>query len=285
MTLSEEVQTFGMAPSSPLEKKKQEVEELKAMEQMTFDFDEEEDTEEKKTIFSVYGLKNDGKTAICYGIPEPGEKVLVFSFDHKSSRPKDLPFIKPAELNIKVYDALKYIDKSTADIYQATSEVTYKYILSIMEQSVEKFNPAWIVFDGTEVLSSLMEQVMRLRNNLRPYQGISNLSVWKERKQYIENIHDRAVQTASKGVIYTMYTEKDTVIDRDGQTIRMKDIPKWIGSVMRETDVVIRADATFENDKRIYWAYVEGSKIQDLYPDGKFNVTGKRFRDVVVPCV
>jgi len=285
MTLNEEVQSFGLPPISPLESKKKEIEELKAMEQMQFDFDEEEDTDEKKTIFSVYGLKNDGKTAICYGIPEPGEKILVFSFDHKSSRPKELPFIKPAELKIKVYDALKYIDKSTADVYQATSEVTYRYILSIMEQSLEKFGPDWIVFDGTEVLSSLMEQVMRLRNNLRPYQGISNLSVWKERKQYIENLHDRAVQTATKGVIYTMYTEKDTVIDRDGQTIRMKDIPKWIGSVMRETDVVIRADAIFEKDTRVYLAYVEGSKVQDLFPDGRYIVTGKRLRDVVVPCV
>ena len=40
-------------------------------------------------MFTVYGHKNDGKTTICYGIADPGDKVLVFSFDNKSDRPLD----------------------------------------------------------------------------------------------------------------------------------------------------------------------------------------------------
>ena len=66
-----EAQTFGMAPTkpSPLEEKKAQVEEIRALQKIEVNFDEEEDLEEKKRIFSVFGLKNDGKTAICYGIP------------------------------------------------------------------------------------------------------------------------------------------------------------------------------------------------------------------------
>lgn len=284
MILSEGI-TFGVTPdqSSPLEEKRKQVEELNNLKKRTFNFDEEEDTEVKKEIFSVYGLKNDGKTTICYGIPAPNSKILVISFDNKSWRPLDLPYIKAAKLEVKPINGLKYIDKSTADLYQATSDVTYDYILAMIEQSVDKFGPDWIIIDATENLSGIMEQVMRLRNQLRPYQGISNLSVWKERKQYLDDIHNKAKSAAKKGVIYTMYADKDEIIDRDGTVIRKKDIPKWVGSIMQETDVTIRADATFDNrtNKRVYWAIVEGSKLFESYPDGKYDVTGKRFVDVV----
>lgn len=283
--MSEVPQTFGMAQPSPLEAKKAEVEAIKAKTQVAFNFDEEEDTEEKKEIFSVYGMKNDGKTAVCYGIPEPNSKIMVLSFDNKSARPRDLPFIKAANLDIKVFNVIKHLDKSTADSYQATCEVTYHYIMQMLDQAKEKYDPDWVVIDGTEVLSAIMEQVMRIRNRLAPYQGITNLNVWKERKQYIDDVHAKSVKTAKTGVIYTMYTDQHEVIDKDGQVLRKKDIPKWIGSVMQETDVTIRVDTIFEVDKRVYYAFVEGSKLPEKYPDGRFTVTGQRFRDVVSQCL
>lgn len=268
-----------------LEEKKAAIEAQKEKSPLVFEFDEEEDLEFKKEIYSVYGMKNDGKTAVCYGIPAPNSKVMVLSFDNKSARPKDLPFIKIANLDIKVFNAIKHIDRSSAETYQATSEVTYFYIMSMLDQAKEKFNPDWIVIDGTEVMSSVMEQVMRIRNKLAPYQGITNLNVWKERKQYIDDVHAKATKTAKLGAIYTMYTDQHEVIDKDGQVLRKKDIPKWIGSVMQETDVTIRVDAIFEKDKRMYYAFVEGSKLPEKFPDGKYDVTGKRIIDVVSACL
>lgn len=276
-----EAQTFGIPTKpSPLEEKKAQVEEIKALQKIVVNFDEEEDLEEKKKIFSVFGLKNDGKTAICYGIPEEGTKVMVLSFDNKSSRPKDLPFIQAGNLTIRVFNAIKHLDKATPDTYQATSEVTLMYVLQLIEQAKEKFTPDYIVVDATEVMSQIAEQVMRIRNNLRPYQGITNLNVWKERKQYLDDIHNQCTKCAAKGVIYTMYTEKDQLIDKDGVVIRSKDIPKWTGSIMMETDVTIKADTTFDGDKRIFYAYVE-SKIPEEFPNGRFDVTNRRFREVV----
>ncbi len=277
-----EAQTFGMAPTkpSPLEEKKAQIEEIKALQKLEVNFDEEEDLEEKKKIFSVFGLKNDGKTAICYGIPEEGSKIMVLSFDNKSSRPKDLPFIQAGNLTIKVFNAIKHLDKSTPDTYQATSEVTLMYVLQLIDQAKDKFAPDYIVVDATEVMSQIAEQVMRIRNNLRPYQGITNLNVWKERKQYLDDIHMQCTKCAAKGVIYTMYTEKDQLIDKDGVVIRSKDIPKWTGSIMMETDVTIKADTMFDGDKREFFAYVE-SKIPEEFPNGRFEITNKRIRDVV----
>jgi hypothetical protein len=247
----------------------------------SFDFDESEDTSEKKEIYTVYGHKNDGKTTISYGIPHTGDKVLVFSFDNKSTRPKDAPYITAGKLQIKVMNAVKYLDKSSEAKYLETSAVTHAYILSLLQQATTKFAPDWVMFDGTEMMSGIMEIVMRSKNNLKPYQGIANRSLWRERRQYIDDIHMKSMEVASKGLIYTMYSQKDEIIDQDGTVMKKVDIPKWIGSVMEETDIVVHAETKFENNRKVFYARVEGSKIPDKYPDGVYNVTNKRFRDVV----
>jgi hypothetical protein len=246
-----------------------------------FVFEDEEDTEIKKEIFTVYGHKNDGKTTISYGIPYKGDKILVFSFDNKSTRPKDADYIMDGNLHIKVINAIKYLDKSSDKKLLESSQKTHAFILSMLAQAKLKFAPDWIMFDGTEVMSSIMELVMRSHNNLGPYQGIANRSLWRERRQYIDDIHMKSIEIASKGLIYTMYSQKDEVID-DGGVVMKKDVPKWIGSVMEETDIVIHAESKFENGKKSFYAKVEGSKIPTRYPDGIYNVTNKRFRDVIM---
>ena len=247
----------------------------------SFDFDEAEDSNEKKEIFTVYGHKNNGKTTISYGIPNPGDKILVLSFDKKSTRPKDAPYITNGKLTISVKDAIKYLDKSSESKYLESSRKTHAFILSLLEQAKDKFDPDWVMFDGTEVMSGIMELVMRSKNNLKPFQGVANRSLWRERRQYIDDIHNKASKIAKKGVIYTMYSQKDEVIDQDGTVLKKVDIPKWIGSIMEETDIVIHAEAKFENNKNMFYARVEGSKLPEKYPDGMYNITNKRFRDVV----
>ncbi len=266
---------------SLLEKKLEERSAIDAIHKQEFSFEDAlTDESEMKIIVSVYGNKNDSKTATAYGILDEGDSVFVLSFDHKSKRPTILPFIKNRDIKITVADAVKFYDKSDKVMMGETAEVTKNYTEFLIKEAGEKLSPDWIMIDGTDEMNSILEQVMRKNNGIGAYQGIANFGVWKERKQYIDDIHNKAISVAKKGVIYTMYTDKDEVI-KDGAVIKKKDIPKWIGSVMRETDVVIRVDTTFTGGKRKFIACIESSKIPDLYPEGEYDITGKCLVDVL----
>ena len=233
-----------------------------------------------KKIITVYGHKNDSKTTTAIGVSQKGEKVAILSFDMKSDRPLDLDFIKNSGVDIKAFNAILYLDKSTPELYQTTSEKTYVYVLKLLEAIKNKFNPDWIIIDGSEFLNKILEQVMRKRNGVMPYQGIANINIWKERTQYIDDIHNQALNAASKGIIYTTYVSKDSVI-KDGQVIQQKDMPKWLGDVMSQTDVIIRVVSNYDKGKSEYKAIIESSKFPREYPPGEYVITGKRIYDVL----
>jgi len=262
-----------------IEKKANEIKQIEEkVKDIEFSYEKAEEVDDGKAVFTIYGLKGAGKTSVAYGLVGEGEKVITFSFDHKSKRPLKLPFIK--DTNAKVLNAVKPLDKSSKELYLLTSEVTYSYILFLLDEVEKKEDPDWIIFDGTEVLSNILEMVMRKRHNLLPYQGIGNLNVWKERKQYIDDIHDKALGMVRKGLIYTMYTNKDEII-KDGEVIVKKDVPKWIGNIMLETDIVIKVESEFERDEKKYRALIESSKLPFEFPEGVYDVTGKKLVDVL----
>jgi len=238
------------------------------------------DTKNSKKIITVYGHKNDSKTSTAYGVVKKGDKIAVLSFDMKSDRPLELDFVKKNGAEIKVYNAILYLDKSTPDLYQTTSEKTYIFILKLLDAIKEKYKPDWIVIDGSEFLNKILEQVMRKRNGVMPYQGVANQNIWKERTQYIDDVHKQSLDASNKGIMYTTYVNKDSVI-KDGQVIQQKDMPKWLGDVMSQTDVIIRVVTDISGGKTEYKAIIESSKFPREYPPGEYNITNKRLYDVI----
>lgn len=238
------------------------------------------DTMKSKKIITVYGHKNDAKTTTAYGVVKKGDKIAVLSFDMKSDRPLDLDFVKNKGAEIKVYNAILYLDKSTPDLYQTTSEKTYIFILKLLDAIKEKFKPDWIIIDGSEFLNKILEQVMRKRNGVMPYQGVANQNIWKERTQYIDDVHKQALDASNKGIMYTTYVNKDSII-KDGQVVQQKDMPKWLGDVMSQTDVIIRVITEISGGKTDYKAVIESSKFPREYPPGEYVITNKRLYDVI----
>ncbi len=218
---------------------------------------------EGKIAIMDYGLKGEGKTTIALGsvtITKQGDAPTVFaiSLDRQTAPIKRRVFQNDSR--IKVFDVISEVNYSSPAQYLSSSEEAFNYIQDLIRDVIKPAKPDFIIIDGSEILQKICEMVMRSRNNLMPFQGISNLNLWKERQMYLRQIHNLAMEAAAKGVIYTAYVEKDEIIE-DGNFKSKKDHPKWIDVIMMETSLVIRAKTERGNDGQLHFiAYVESSK-------------------------
>ncbi|GAI27729.1 unnamed protein product, partial [marine sediment metagenome] len=136
-----------------------------------FDYSDAEPLE--KTVITIWGKKGKGKTSLAFGADG---KIACFSYDKKASNIKKI--MGERAKNVTVKDAVKYLDKTTPDLWMETGETTFRYIMGLLDNLEER--PDWIVHDGSEILHITLEMAMRHRNNLKAFQGIHNRNIWKE---------------------------------------------------------------------------------------------------------
>jgi hypothetical protein len=231
---------------------------------------------EGKIAIMVYGVKGEGKSSIALGTvtaTPAGEKptVIAISLDRQTAPIKRRVYQN--DNRIKVFDVIGEVNYSSPAQYLSSSEEAFNYIQGLIRDVIKPICPDFIVIDGSEIMQKICEMVMRSRNNLMPFQGISNLNLWKERQMYLRQIHNLAMEAAGKGVIYTAYVEKDEIIE-DGNFKSKKDHPKWIDVIMMETSLVIRARTEQGRDGQLHFiAYVESSKT-DMPTGLTADVTG-----------
>lgn len=219
---------------------------------------------DNKFVYSITARKGDGKTTFAYNEKYFPGTVLVLSFDRKSLRPAKL-YEYPER--IKVFDAIKFLSYEK-DNFIESNEKTFRYLKWLIEHKFKELEPDWIVFDETETMTQIAEMVMRGRNKLNPFQGTANRNVWKERKLLLKELHVPALKLAKKGIIYTMYLEKDEIID-EGTLMTKSDIPKWTGIIMTETDIVIKVLRKVDKKTGVgFFAEVLTSKDNDIMKDG-----------------
>ena len=220
-------------------------------------------TPNEKYIFSITAEKGAGKTAFAYNDNVFPGNVVVLSFDRKSQRPKKL-YGNPER--ITVFNAIEFLSYNV-DNYIDDCNKTFRYVMWLLEKKMSELNPDWIVFDETEKMTEIAEMVMRGRHDLQPFQGIQNRNAWKERKLLLQELHTAALSIAKKGIIYTMYLNQKEIVE-ESTLITKKDIPKWTGIIMTETDIVVKVfSKSTKNGKRFY-AEVLTSKDNDIMRDG-----------------
>ena len=235
----------------------------------------EEETAPAKTVWLIFGEKGVGKTTTAFSFPG---HILVLSFDRKSS------IIKYTRYNgdnrIHVFDVVKIMDYSSPDKMLESAEKTFEATLKLLD-SYEKVygKPDWVVIDGSQIMQQICEWTMRYRNKIPPFAGISNLNLWKERRAYMRDIHNKALNVARCGVIYTTYTEvSETIVS--GEVVSKKEVPAWIDILIYETDFVLKADR--DESSGNFLVKVVTSKDDSLIPSGKtYIVTNKHFWEVV----
>jgi hypothetical protein len=271
---------FGKAENkvSLLEKKMEEQQEP----EIEYSIDELEMNDMGKTIITVYGPKGVGKTALAYGLIPDNSSVVVWSYDGMSTGPRELEFIKKANLSIRVLNAILPLNKSSPDAYTKSASVTYDMNVKITKQIAEQGKPDWIILDCFEVFSEICEMKMRFNNKISAYGGITNKNIWKERKQFVDGFNDVLKDSANCGVIYIMYPKVQNLY-KNGEIINTEETPAWISEIMKQTLVTIRASSEFDVEANIrkYYAEIEHSKKEDEYPPGKYDITGKRLYEVI----
>ena len=247
------------------------------------DFDLSPAQPNPKHIITVFGLKGAGKTSFSFSFPESHG---CLSFDNKS-----LPISEQMDKkdHIVVFNGARYLDKSSPDAYLSSSNRSWRYLNKILDTIHEgkvkdaKGNmvydeskdtrPDWMVVDGGEIFQQIAEMVMRYNNNLQPYQGMSNLNLWKERNMYIDQLLLKCTAKSKKGVIWTTYIKQKEIIHQ-GSVELLEDRPKWIASVLRDTDVVIKVERSTTKQGQRFYATVETSKWDKIPESVKTDVTG-----------
>lgn len=228
--------------------------------------------------FMIYARKGDGKTSLAFSIP--GNHNCI-SFDNKSQAIKE-QLDDPARVVVK--DGIRYIDESSPERKLESAHMNWRYINKLVDSFETR---DWCDVDGGEIFHTMAEMVMRYKNNLMPFQGISNLNLWKERRMYIKQLFRACQRKAKKGVIWTAYVEKDEIIE-NGDFVSKKDVPKYIDVVLYETDCVIKCETKKDNVGKVeFYATVESCKIPEkvqreilggvLKVGKQINVTGKMF--------
>lgn len=199
-----------------------------------------EETDAGKEIYTFFGLKGSGKTTAALSLPG---KILALSFDGKTSIIKNNIYAN--DDRIKIFDAMKYYD---AEDPVNSSVVSYDYIIALLEKIGQDFKPDYVLFDCAEELTTMCEMVMRQRSNITAYGGISNQNVWKLRRALLEKVHDTALRISSKGIVYTLYIDKNEIV-YEGTLVEKSDVPKWTGVVLYATDFVLKTKVMQNKDR------------------------------------
>lgn len=244
-------------------------------EKIEFDFNEEENSQ--KLIYTIFGDKGSGKTTSALSFDG---RIVAISFDHKTVTIKNNFYNN--EKPIKVYDGVRYYEK-TPDKILKTAKITYEYVTQILQKFVnapEENKPDWILIDGLEIINSVCEMAMRNDRGYKPFAGISNMNDWKYRNIMMDQIHNYSYNACKKGVIYTTYSKIENLEVENGEIVLSKEIPKWFGNVMLETDIVLKTFIRQGKDgQQIYMVDVKSSKYDDLMQSGKkYFVTKEGFK-------
>jgi hypothetical protein len=228
-----------------------------------------------KTVWLIFGEKGTGKTVTALSFPG---HILVLSFDRKSNIIKHTFY--GGDGRIRVFDVVKLMDYTTPEKMLESSERTYEAVIELLDAYPRVHgNPDWVVIDAAQVMQQICEWTMRKRHNIGPFDGISNLNLWKERRAYMRNIHNKALNIARKGIVYTTYVEKDRLII-SGEVVHEKDVPAWIDILIYETDYVLQT--IYDPLKKAFEVKVVTSKNDKLLPSGQiYNVTSRRLWEVV----
>lgn len=237
-----------------------------------FDFSPSEAS--RKQFYLIAGKKGHGKTYLSFTFPGT---IACLSYDRKSIRIRDLMGTEQVhgQDRILVWDPMQWYDTSTGDRTLETSDDVYTFSIKLLQKlrRGEFWNghkPNWIVVDGTEELMDICKYRMLNTAGAKFLEHVP-FEKWRLRKIYVQNIFRTAQRAAKKGVIYTTYLEETKEVIEDGQVVEKSYDPKWVESIKKETENVIKVIREKTKNGFEFYAEVNSSKVG--IPEREYNIT------------
>jgi len=232
-----------------------------------------EETGQSKSVYTITGAKGTGKTTLAFRFNGP---KYCISFDNKSLRIKQNLY--QDNQSIHIYNGLGHYIR-TKEKMTETAKTTHGYLTWLMGQIKAIGDCDWIIFDNLERLHEICEMCMRHDYGLDPFQGFGNQSYWKLRRVYLTRLHHLAVDTAKKGVIYTVFSRVDDITIQEGQIIERKEVPKYVDVVEEDTDTLFQTKISNSKDGTKFLAFVVTSKIPKFKTGSILNVTVENLKE------
>jgi len=241
---------------------------------------------EKVTVV-IYSEKGKGKTTAAYLLTNPKDKIFVVSGDGQSKIIAEQFFSKR---DIEVYNAEKYdmivVKKLPNGNYesiismQAGDKNAQELIIKLQELEANKYD--FIIIDGVNrIEQNLAEAVMRYKHFLQISDGVTNLSWWRERSNYINFLFDICLKKAKKGVIYTLYPKVVIKKKIEGEAIEQDEFPNYAADLMYKTQVVLRINSKKIKGEQKYLLDVISSKLARIKTGDEIDYTGKNLCDLI----
>lgn len=233
-----------------------------------------EDNTPQRIVITIMGDKGVGKTFSALGFVRStsNKTCLAISYDNKTKRVRDEMYDK--DLRIHVLNGNKYLNDAQQDQITESSAVCLNYVQQALRWAEVELRPDWVMHDCCDGLEYLCEMKMRYNHGLDMAQGFKTLTWWKERKANIRAVHRASLTAARVGVIYTVYTELENIVDQYGVTAEREGkekVPRWIDVVMTETDIAIEIVQRYNSTLRrmTHQAIIRSNKLSKTFPEIK----------------
>jgi len=241
--------------------------------EQTYDFsgldDWMEETGVGKSVWCIAGYKGAGKTATVLDFQQVYDgDMLCFSYDGKTQKIKNLRH--KGNDKIHVYDIRRLFNRGPDERLESGAKAVDMIMGKLSQYEDDELD--WVFHDYIDLLPLLTEMKARKKCGKTATQPLSKYdTMWKDRKAFLEDIHQTSLRKSKYGVFYTGYVIRDDIIV-DGTTVTTGTRrPKWAGIIEAETDIVVLLDVeeTLLKDGTEHhrFAFIDSSK--EDYPKNR----------------
>ena len=211
----------------------------------------------------IVGDKGSGKTTLVFNPKFFPGRIAAITMDEMTQH--IWREIYKSDARITIYDGLRYYNPTTSDEIVETASKSLQYLSLLLIQEIENKNYDWILWDCSEELQEICEMAMRKDAGFKAKDGVP-WQYWRLRNMHMDNIFNKSLKVARKGVIFTLYTGYRDVRESGEVMNTVKEI-KWAGNLKTQSLVIIETSKRVTSEGKRYYMSIESSKVPSMFKE------------------